>query len=333
MTDEQQQTRRRTDEAADWFTRLSSTRISNATLDAFWAWRRDPLNRAAYEQVEGLAGMARTLRDDPEIRAAAREAITRGSWWRSLTEALRLRPALLYGGALTAAALAAGFILVFVGQGEAYSTRVGQQTAIKLSDGSSIRLDTDSRVRVHIDKDRRRLALERGQAFFEVAHDSARPFIVDAGRAQVVAVGTRFDVRRSQESVDVTLTQGRVQVTSAGAKAAGWTLSPGQQIRIDGRAAAAVPVRADLDSATAWTTGRVLFHDTPLSKAVAEINRYNLRKITLTAGTPGDVRINGAFETGDVDGFVAAASESLSLAVDHRADGGVELRPQTSPHE
>ncbi len=332
MTDEQQKTRHRTDEAADWFTRLRNTRISNATLDGFWAWRKDPLNRAAYEQMESIAGMARTLRDDPQIRAAAREAITRRPWWRLLADALGNRRVLVSGGALAAAMLASVFVLIGA-QGERYSTGVGQQTTVSLADGSSVRLDTDSRLRVRFEKDARRLTLERGQAYFEVAHDAVRPFIVDAGRAEVRAVGTRFDVRRAPDDVEVTLTQGRVQVTPKGAGTAGWTLDPGQQIRIGSRPTAAVPVRADMEAATAWTTGRIFFHDTPLAQAVAEVNRYSRKKIALASGTPGSVRINGAFETGDVDGFVTAASESLDLGVAHRADGTVELRPRQPPSE
>lgn len=333
MTDEQKETRRRTDEATDWFTRMSSPRISNDTLDGFWTWRRDPLNRAAYEKVENVAGLARTLTDDPEIRTAVQQALSRRPWWRSLADQLRTRRTLFYaGGALAAAALAGGLFLL-VGRGEDYSTGVGQQTTVKLSDGSSLRLDTDSRVRVRFEQDRRLLTLERGQAFFQVAHDTARPFIVDAGSARVRAVGTEFDVRRSPDGVDVTLTQGRVQVTSPVATTANWTLEPGQHIRVDRRGAAAAPVRADLQQATAWTTGRIFFHDTPLAEAVAELNRYNRQKITLAADAPSTVRVNGAFDTGDVNGFVAAASDSLNLAVHRQADGSVELQPQATSHE
>ncbi|MGA0599295.1 FecR family protein [Caulobacter sp. KR2-114] len=333
MSDEQRETRRRTDEAADWFTRMSSPRISNETLDGFWTWRRDPLNRAAYERVEQVAGLAGTLGSDPEIRAAVQQAISRRPWWRTLADGLSARRALLFtGGALVVAALAGGLFLL-LNRGEEYSTGIGQQTTIKLSDGSSLRLDTDSRVRVHFEERRRLLTLEHGQAFFQVAHDSARPFIVDAGSAQVRAVGTEFDVRRSPDGVDVTLTQGRVQVTSPVVRAASWTLEPGQHIRVDRRGAAAAPTHADLQQATAWTTGRIFFHDTPLAEAAAELNRYNRRKITLAADAPATVRVNGAFDTGDVDGFVAAAADSLNLSAHRQADGGVELRPQPSSHE
>lgn len=327
MTNDQQQARRRSEEAADWFTRLSNARISNASLNDFWAWRKDPLNRAAYEKVEDLSSIVRSLRDDPDIQAATRDAETRTPWWRRLTDALkRSGRAYALGGAL-AAGIAVAMFVVLAGAGDRYSTGVGQQTAVTLADGSRVRLNTDSRLRARFDRDARRLVLERGQAFFEVAHDGTRPFIVDAGRAQVRAVGTRFDVRRAAEDVEVTLAQGRVEVTPAGADRAAWTLTPGQQIRIDRHSAQARPATVDVAAATAWTSGRIFFRDAPLEQAVAEVNRYSRHKIVLAAGAPRQVKINGAFDTGDTEGFATAAAESLDLAVARRQDGTVELRP------
>lgn len=326
MIDEQNETRRRSEEAAAWFARLSTTKISNTSLDAFWTWRRDPLNRAAYEQVEDFSAGARGLREDPEMKAAVAEAMTRKPWWRqALAKIQSNRGAYLVGGALVAGASAA-VVLVLATGGDRYSTGVGQMITVSLADGSNVQLNTDTRLRVRFDKGERQLSLERGQAFFDVAHDTARPFIVDAGRARVRAVGTRFDVDRTHNDVEVTLAQGRVVVTPVGSDHGGWTLNPGQRIRIDRNLAAAAPVAADLATATAWTSGRIFFHDTPLAQAVAEVNRYSRKKIALGAGAPRDLKINGAFETGDTEGFVAAAAAGLNLSVEHRLDGAVELR-------
>lgn len=328
MIDDQNDARRRSEEAAAWFARLSTPKISNTTLDGFWTWRRDPLNRAAYERVEDFSAAARGLRDDPEMKAAVGEAMRRKPWWREALASIRSsRGAFLIGGALAAGAMAA-VVLVLTGGGDRYSTGVGQKITVSLADGSSVQLNTDTRLRVRFDKNERRLSLERGQAFFDVAHDAARPFIVDAGRARVRAIGTRFDIDRAHQDVEVTLAQGRVEVTPVGSGHGGWTLNAGQRIRIDRDSTAAVPVAADLATATAWTTGRIFFHDTPLAQAVAEVNRYSRRKIALGAGAPRDMKINGAFETGDTEGFVAAAAAGLDLVVEHRLDGAIELRRQ-----
>jgi len=326
MIDEQTLARRRTDEAAAWFTRLDSTKISNATLMDYWAWRKDPLNRAAYDEISRISGTARGLRDDPEIKAAVAQALGRAPWWREVAAAMQARRGLyLSGGALAAGAVAV-ILAVLVQGGDRYSTGVGQQLTVDLADGSKAQLNTDSRLRVRFVRGERRLYLERGQAFFDVAHDAARPFIVDAGRAQVRAVGTRFDVRRASDDVEVTLTQGRVEVTPSRSSVQSWTLSPGQHIRIDRDPAKAAPSSTDVETATAWRSRRILLRDVPLDQAVAEVNRYSRSKVALGPGAPRDAKVNGAFDTGDIEGFAAGASDSLGLSVDRKADGGLELR-------
>lgn len=329
MNDDQLQSRRRSDEAADWLARLSTNKISNADLDAFWAWRRDPLNRAAYERMEDFNAAARSLKHDPDMKAAVQEAMTRRPWWRSILAALSFPRGAYVAGAL-AAGVAAVLLLAPIG-GERHTTEIGEQVTVRLDDGSKIQLNTDSALRVRFSKSERRLVLERGQAFFDVAHDPARPFVVDAGKASVRALGTRFDVRRSDGEVEVILAEGRVEVAPEQAGARTWTLSEGQQIRIDPKRSDVAPASADLAVATAWTSGRMFFHDTPLDQAVAEVNRYNRKKVALGAGAPRDMKINGAFDAGDTEGFVAAAAEGLGLEVARKADGVIELRGPRPP--
>ena len=330
MKDEQVQSHRRSDEAADWLARLSTNKISNADLDAFWAWRRDPLNRAAYERMEDFNATARGLRDDPDMRAAVQEAMTRRPWWRSILAALSFPRGAYVAGAL-AAGIAAVLLIAPLRSGERHTTAIGEQVTVRLDDGSKIQLNTDSALRVRFSKSERRLVLERGQAFFDVAHDPARPFVVDAGKASVRALGTRFDVRRSDGEVEVTLAQGSVEVTPEHSGARTWTLSEGQKIRIDPNRSDVAPASTDLAVATAWTSGRMFFHDTPLAQAVAEVNRYNRKKIALGAGAPRDMKINGAFDAGDTEGFVAAAAEGLGLEVARKSDGVIELRVPRPP--
>lgn len=310
MTDEQ---RRRT-EAADWFTRMNRTRVSNTDLEAFGAWRADPRNRAAYDQVEDFRGLVQGLRADPDIRAAAQAAREHRSWTRRLVGALRARP-LAYGGAM--ATVVAGLCLLgLAAWGQGYSTGQGQQANFRLADGSHVRMRPESRVRVRFFGGERRIVLERGQAFFEVAHDDKRPFIVDAGRAEVRAVGTRFDVKRDQGDVEVVLLQGRVEVTATDVDNTRWMLGPGQQIRVGEHPQSATPTRAAIPTAA---TGRLIFHDIPLAEAVAEINRDSRQKIRLAANVPSGVRVNGVFDRGDAEGFASATVEGLDLTARNHA--------------
>ncbi|MET3528175.1 FecR family protein [Phenylobacterium koreense] len=222
--------------------------------------------------------------------------------------------------ALSFAAVA--LIIVMATRGPAYSTDVGAQQVVRLEDGSVVRLNTDSKVRVRYGQHVRRLVLERGQAYFEVAHDGGRPFVVEAGDAQVRALGTKFDVQRTEGKTRVTLVEGRVEVARAGTPSA-WTLKPNEQITLG--EAAPRPGPADVPQATSWTIGRLRFLDTPLVKAVDEVNRYSRTKIVLDAGDVAQVRINGAFETGDTAAFVSAVTELFGLTA-ARTDDRIVLR-------
>lgn len=314
-------------EAAAWFARLGRQAVTTDALRAFRDWRRTPANAQAYAEVERTWAKAGTLAHDPEIRAATHAALDR----RPRTRPAGLpRSPLAWGAAgLAALALAAGLRFGPGLAAPAYDTGVGEQRLVMLDDGSRVRLNTDSRVRIRFRDDRRRVELLRGQAFFEVAHDPARPFTVDAGAADVRALGTRFDVRRLDGTVQVTLVEGAVRVQADEARAedgpAAWTLAAGQQLTVAaGRAAAARP--ADTAGATSWTAGRIVFRETPLAAAVAEVNRYAPHKVTLEAPSLAAAPVNGVFDTGDTEAFVAAASSLFGLEARRTPDGAVVLK-------
>jgi transmembrane sensor len=185
-----------------------------------------------------------------------------------------------------------------------------------------VRLDTNTRVAIAFRGGERRVQLAHGQAFFDVAHDRARPFIVDAGPMRVRAVGTRFDVRRDGADAKVTLVEGIVQVRGDAAHPSAWTLKPGEAASL-GRAPS--HVTADVAAATSWTTGRVIFRGLPLAQAIDEINRYSPHKIRLEARAVAEVPVTGSFETGDVDAFVSAVSDLHGLIAKKSSDGTIVL--------
>jgi transmembrane sensor len=329
---EDRQTARTEREAADWFSRMSQTRVDNEDLDAFAAWRRDPDNLAAYNRIEDISRAARAMKDDPDLQAAARAAATRSRGWRGRLAGLLARPYRRWatGLALTGAVAAAAIgWLAFTAP--TYSTAVGEQLTARLDDGSRVQLNTDTQLRVRFDKGVRRVELLRGQAFFEIAHDTARPFIVSAGAARVRAIGTKFDVRRDQGDIRVTLAEGRVAVSDRQVATQDWVLSPGQSLSLRKNATSARPTLVDVPVVTAWTTGHLTFRDVTLANAVSEINRYSRSKVVLGPGAPADRRINGVFEAGDTDEFIAAVSALYGLRGERRLDGRIELRSADPP--
>ncbi|AZS21751.1 MULTISPECIES: FecR family protein [unclassified Caulobacter] len=326
------QTHRSTDteqEAADWYARLNSTVIESSDVTAFEAWRKIPDNRQAYDRLSAAASRLRALRGDPALEDLADDALARAAKSRTGRRMVS-KSAGVGAGLLLAAGLVVGAVSLNNAMGRRYESAVGERKTVQLSDGSAVLLNTNSRIAVRLTKDRRLVKLVRGQAMFDVAHDKTRPFVVTAGSTSITAIGTRFDVYRQSDAVQVTLAEGKVAVRDQGRETKAWTLSPGQKIVVG--PAAAKPSRTDVAADTSWTAGQIVFHNAPLDAAVAEVNRYSARKVVLAEGAPHNLEINGTFPTGDVDGFAMAASNILDLET-HTASGGktIELRPRGAP--
>ncbi len=331
MLEDRQGTRRVEREAADWFSRLSQTRVENEDLTAFAEWRRDPLNLAAYNRIEDISRAVRGLADDPEIQVAAREASSRPPERRDRWTVFRLTPR-VWGPTLGLAGVVAASVIGWLTfTAPTYSTAVGEQFSARLDDGSRVQLNTDTRLRVRFTGGVRRVELLRGQAFFEVAHDTQRPFIVAAGSTQVRAVGTKFDVRRDPGEVRVTLAEGKVAVHDGSGGGKDWMLVPGQSLDLGARAKLTRPTPVDVPATTAWTTGYLTFRDVTLAEAVTEINRYTRDKIVLGADAPADRKVSGMFPTGDTGDFIAAVTTLYGLKSTRRPDGGVQLAPVGKP--
>ncbi|MFZ0268342.1 FecR family protein [Caulobacter sp.] len=202
-----------------------------------------------------------------------------------------------------------------------YATRVGEQRTVQLDDGTRVTLNTDTRIVVRYDRDERHIRLDRGEAYFDVAHNAARPFFVDAGHDYVRALGTVFIVRNDQPKLEVTLLAGAVQVGSRDAEAGrpAVILAPGDRLRRDGQTQGQLD-RPSLDTVTAWRQGELVLENTPLSVAVGEMNRYSRRPIQVSAADAADVRLSGVFKTGDSDAFVATLAALYGFKLDKRPD-------------
>lgn len=195
------------------------------------------------------------------------------------------------------------------GRDPAFETQVGERRRIALADGSAMVLNTASRTRVALAPAARRIALDRGEAWFQVAHDPARPFVVAAGDIRVEAVGTAFAVRRVGDSAEVTVTEGRVRAWSQASPARFLTIAAGQRATLAERVGA---TPGDLHSggteeALAWRQGEIVLDGRTLGDAAAEFNRYNRRQLAVE--TPlAERRMVGRFRTDDVEGFARSAA-------------------------
>jgi transmembrane sensor len=196
-------------------------------------------------------------------------------------------------------------------------TRHGEQLSRRLADNSLLHLNTDSAVTIRYGKTERLVVLTAGQAAFEVAHEPDRPFRVLAGSAEVIDIGTKFDVRLDQNSTVVTVVEGRVEVgpsrmretlgTNAGQPHAARfvELAADQQISIREGAWPAVPVAVDAQNTTAWLRREIVFDHEPLERVAAEYNRYTAKPIEITTPALRNLQISGVFATDDPDAFIA----------------------------
>jgi transmembrane sensor len=231
------------------------------------------------------------------------------------------------------AALAASLLLVLAGAlyvlkdnlfgGDRYSTAVGGLATVALADGSKVTLNTDTRIRVSLNAKERAVELERGEAFFVVAKDASHPFVVRAGDKQVTAVGTQFSVRREVDDVEVVVAEGRVNLTSGASNARRLPTSLGAGA-IARTLNAQVLVReqrvSEAEQRLSWRNGFVTFHDTTLADAVAEFNRYTVRKIVIEDTSIAGLRVGGNFRSNDADAFLWLIQRGFPITVEQ--DGG-----------
>jgi transmembrane sensor len=198
-----------------------------------------------------------------------------------------------------------------------FETRHGEQLSRRLADNSVLRLNTDSAITIRYSKTERLLILTSGQAYFEVAHEPDRAFRVFAGSAEVIDLGTKFDVRLERDSTLVTVVEGRVAVGPAtmseqrGASPNHRVLprfvqvGADQQIQVAAEEWPATLTAVDAQHITSWLRREVVFDHEPLERVAAEFNRYAPKPIEIATPALRNLQISGAFATDDTEVFVA----------------------------
>jgi transmembrane sensor len=217
------------------------------------------------------------------------------------------------GGAVAAGLVAAvGAGALWSQRATTWRTPVGGRQTIVLDDGSRVTLNTATVVETRFHGRRRELRLAAGEAYFEVAHrDDRDPFYVTAGAARIRVVGTRFAVRlHDDHRIDIDLLEGHIRTgKAADAKvehAGVRDLSAGQALRLDAHGDLIAQIPAETQRVQAWLNQRAYFRDTPLTEAVAEMNRYRSRPLIVDDRAADGIRVSGVFDTRNAGDFVAA---------------------------
>lgn len=320
------------DAAAAWFARARSGQMSPSEKDAMNAWLgADAAHRTEYALLErlwastGQAGHER-LREMAGMPPPAPPSAPARSEPRG-------RRAMLGWTLAGAGALAVGAVSVgLLRQGppsfeQTLLSAHGQRRTARLPDNSLIDLNTDTRIVVRYYADMREVLLESGEASFSVTADSSRPFIVRAGRAVVRVTGTRFNVRRFEDATEVAVSAGAVEVRAD--TLAFWrreTLGPGQGLVATRDGLTAVNA-IDVATVTAWRDGRIVFNNTPLSLAVAELNRYAPFVIRLEGARLAQVRIAGTINIDTPDTLLKLLPRIAPVRVTEENAGRYVLTP------
>jgi transmembrane sensor len=323
------QTNNRIDaEAAEWAARLDA-----GTLDPANQQQLDQWLAADSRRLGALVRARARWTDLDRLGALAAgplklsDAAPRFLWSRRMVLAASL-----------AAVSAAGISWFALRQGtERYRTEIGEMRRVALSDGSTLVLNTDSEVRIHFEATRRNVQLLRGEGLFEVAHDPQRPFIVQTENVRVRAVGTVFAVRLRGDEVNVTVSEGVVELARSSEEAVSLPpqrLTANQQsIVVPAKPSRIEAIAPDVvERRLAWLDGRVAFNGEPLREAVAEINRHSHRTVIIEDAALGARPIVGVFRATDTQGFCRAAAAALGAVAVEADDQTIRLRSKTDTY-
>ena len=320
--------------AAHWRVRQDRGDLSEAEQNEFDAWlAAAPRNAAEYEKAQRSWDVFDAAGDDKHLRALRHSALKvrpekRRRAWPQLAAGFAL---LVAGGALVWVLLeTASPSLSRLGAPD-YITARGERLNLTLPDGTAVTMNTETAIDVVYERDRRFVQLTGGQAFFDVARDRDRPFVVQAGERTITALGTAFEVRLLDGRFKVLLVEGTIAVEdAAGAAAAGSARAPEPVVMTSGQELAAEGTVARVDKANVqrelrWRDGFIEFQDETLADAVAEFNRYSPSMMVIDDERVAALRVTGVFRTDRADHFMDAMSELLPVAMDNRSSGQVYL--------
>lgn len=310
-------------EAAAWFARLRAEGCTTDERRACEAWQaQSPDHAAAFEEI-------RALWDDPSLRAACERVCAPPDGPRGLPRRSRgARPRaawLALAASVAGLATLAGWQLDIPERVMAdYRTAMGERRVVQLSDHSAVTLNSHSAIDEAFDARTRRVHLLKGEAFFEVAHDRQKPFVVESRHIAVRAVGTAFVVREEPDGIRVTVAEGVVELAPVRAGWAPLRLTAGQQVGVSAHGPGLVR-EADVTQAMAWLRGRLVVDGARLADVLEELRRYYPGTIQVWSPAIGDLRVSGSYSLDDPAGVLDSLVRTFPVRMVRFTDHAVIL--------
>lgn len=333
-----------TSEAAEWFTLVESGSANPQQLHQLEQWMAaSDEHLDAYQQLTviwtdlaELAGSEEgvSLRQSVEKGPINRFFAEIGASAQHLLDNFGLRPQLAL--VLSAVAIIAGTL--YLSQPvptlvNVYTTPIGEIKTVTLGDGSQVTLGANSAIEAWSDENERHVVLTSGQAFFVVTTDPERPFWVDAEDTRIKVVGTKFDVRTSQDRVRVAVLEGAVNVASImpvddQVNTQTVILKTGQQV-IKPRANDFQPVKPISErELSAWRRGRLVYLNASIVDVIGDANRYFDGTIALEGVDLSDLRVTAAIRTDQVEFLPDMLAQSLPIVVRKSGDNKIVISPR-----
>lgn len=318
-------------EAALWHTRMHEPEVSGNDQKEFSAWlNRNPQHLDAYAAVERLWSVL----DEP-VRSLVNNSSFSGlnSWHREKNAGWSFRHAIFWKTALVAGIALAVTVGAWWQSGgldnlrSDYVTRVGQHESIALTDGSRVILNTDTAVTFAFTAERRTLRMFRGEAYFRIAQEAARPFIVQTSEGETRVVGTEFNVRMMNRRTVVSVFRGQVKVIpeSVQPNTPAVHLAAGEEALLSQGRVSQVS-HFDATMVTAWIRGQVVFYHTPLEEVVNELNRYHRGRIMIFGEQLKTLRVSGVFDVAKPLEVIDIIERTLGVTATRFSDYVIFLR-------
>lgn len=203
-------------------------------------------------------------------------------------------------------------------RGQTYATSLGGRTVIKLTDGSSIELNTNTVVHADVRAGRRYVSIQRGEAYFDIVHDAKHPFVVDAAGHRITDLGTKFVVRKDARRVELTLVEGRASIASdqPGVQGHSAVLMPGDvAIATADSISIEQKTKPDVTRELSWRHGLLIFDGATLESVAEELNRYSKEKLVISGSDAKRLTIDASVPTSDVRAFTRVAKDVFGLRV------------------
>lgn len=306
-------------QAAAWVVRLRTDDVVETDWLAAAEWLdADPAHRLAFDEAEGLWA---ALDDAPLLRTASVSDLV-------AFRERRQGPArrwLIAAPALAAAVAAAVLIAPMLQSApvQVYRTAPGETRDVTLDDGTRLSINGGSSLSVKMERGRRTVRMERAEVMFDVAHDASRPFEVTVGESRVRVLGTAFNIRRTANATEVSVTRGLVQVSDLDAPARQVRLGVGQQVRRDDAGDQLLTGAVDPAAAVGWTEGRRVYDDRPLSEVAEDLSRAFATPVTVSPGA-SELRFSGVLILDDEDAVIARIERFLPVRAT-RGNGVIRL--------